>query len=173
MPRLSVEQVRERLEQDLPGAIVTAAPLQVSPPPSHGPQPSPFVTNDPLVDPHQIVAVARYVRDTLGYTFLSDIAVVDYLVDGLFELVYRFYHVAGGPPLALKTRVPRDQPELPALTPIWPGANFHEREAFDLYGIVFTGHPFLRRIYLWDEFEGFPMRKDFLKQGDKYLGADE
>lgn len=73
----------------------------------------------------------------------------------------------------LKVRVPRDVPEVPSLTPYWPGANLHEREAFDLFGIIFTGHPFLRRIYMWDEFEGWPMRKDFPKQGDKYIGADE
>jgi NADH-quinone oxidoreductase subunit C len=173
MARLSVEDLRERMARDLPGTVLEAVPLSVSNPPAHGPQPAAFTTSDTLIAPEQIVAAALYLRDTLGYAFLSDIAVVDYLADGVFELGYRFYHVAGGPSLVLKLRVPREQPEVPALTPTWPGANFHEREAFDLYGIVFTGHPFLRRIYLWDEFEGFPMRKDFPKQGDKYIGEDE
>ncbi len=173
MPRLSPEELRERMARDLPGAVLEAAPLQVAAPPAHGPQPGAFLTGDTLVAPAQLVAAALYMRDTLGYAFLSDIAVVDYLADGLFELVYRFYTLDGGEALVLKLRVPRDQPEVPSLTPHWPGANFHEREAFDLFGITFVGHPYLRRIYMWDEFEGWPMRKDFPKQGDKYIGADE
>jgi NADH-quinone oxidoreductase subunit C len=173
MPTLSPAELRELMERDLPGAALDATPLRVAAPPAHGPQPGLFATADVVVDPAQLVPAALYLRDKLGYAFLSDIGVVDYLDEGLFELVYRFYNVGGGPSLVLKTRVPRARPEVPALTPAWPGANFHEREAFDLYGITFTGHPFLRRIYMWDEFEGFPMRKDFPKQGDKYIGEDE
>jgi NADH-quinone oxidoreductase subunit C len=122
-----------------------------------------------MVEAERLIAVATYMRDTLGYAYLSDIVVVDYLDAGLFELVYLFYHPAGGPHLSVRVRVPRDAPRVPALTPIWPGANFIEREAYDLFGINFLGHPYLKRIYLWDEFEGYPMRKDFPKQGDKYL----
>lgn len=166
-------ELRERLAGALPGALVDPAPLRVSPPPAHGPQPGAFVTSDLLVVPAQLVDAACYVRDQLGYAYLSDIAVVDYLEDDLFELVYRFYAVEGGAPLVLKTRVPRDEPRVPSLTPVWPGANFHEREALDLFGIIFDNHPYPRRIYMWDEFEGWPMRKDFPKQGDKYFGEDE
>jgi NADH-quinone oxidoreductase subunit C len=173
MPQLRADDLRELLGRDLPGAAHDASPLIVTPPPAHGPQPGTFATGDTLVAPDRIVEAALYLRDRLGYAYLSDIAVVDYLTDGVFELVYRFYHVEGGPALVLKARVPREAPALPSLTPDWPGANFHEREAFDLYGITFVGHPFLRRIYMWDEFEGFPMRKDFPKQGDKYIGEDE
>ncbi|MCX7791331.1 MAG: NADH-quinone oxidoreductase subunit C [Chloroflexaceae bacterium] len=173
MPRLSPEELRERMARDLPGAVLEATPLRVAPPPAHGPQPAPFVTTDTVVAAERIVEAALYLRDTLGYAFLSDIAVVDYLADGVFELVYRFYTIEGGDGLVLKVRVPREAPEVPSLTPYWPGANLHEREAFDLFGIIFTDHPYLRRIYMWDEFEGWPMRKDFPKQGDKYIGADE
>ncbi len=173
MPRLEAQELRARLHSDLPGAVLEATPLQVTPPPAHGPQPGAFVTNDTLVEPTQIVEVARYLRDRLGYAFLSDLAVVDYLAAACFELVYRFYHLEGGQALVIKARVPRANPTLPSLTPVWPGANFHEREAFDLYGITFSEHPFLERIYMWDEFEGFPMRKDFPRQGDKYIGAEE
>jgi NADH-quinone oxidoreductase subunit C len=173
MPRLSPAELRAQFERDLPSALIEPAPLCVTAPPAHGPQPGPFLTGDTLVDPEQVVEVARYLRDRLGYAYLSDIAVVDYLDDGLFELVYRFYAVEGGGPVVIKTRVPRDEPRVPSLTPDWPGANFHEREALDLYGIMFDGHPYPRRIYMWDEFEGWPMRKDFPKQGDKYIGEDE
>lgn len=173
MPQLRAEELRDLLGRDLPGALQEAAPLQVSPPPARGHAPAPYTSADALVAPARIVDAALYLRDTLGYTYLSDLAVVDYLLAGVFELVYRFYHLEGGPPLLLKARVPREAPALPALTPHWPGANFHEREAFDLYGVTFTGHPYLRRIYMWDEFEGFPMRKDFPRQGDKYIGEEE
>jgi NADH-quinone oxidoreductase subunit C len=173
MPNLRAEDLRELLGRDLPGVTQDVYPLHIAPPPAHGPAPAAFTTDDTLVEAERIVEAALYLRDTLGYAYLSDICVVDYLVDAVFELVYRFYHVEGGPSLALKARVPREAPELPSLTPHWPGANFHEREAFDLYGITFVGHPFLRRIYMWDEFEGFPMRKDFPKQGDKYIGEEE
>jgi NADH-quinone oxidoreductase subunit C len=173
MARLDAAELRERMGRDLPGVIVEAQPLRVTPPPAHGPQPGMFATADTLVAPERLVEAALYLRDTLGYAFLSDIAVVDYLTDGVFELVYRFYTVDGGDSLVLKTRVPRAEPNVPSLTPHWPGANFHEREALDLYGISFEGHPFPRRIYMWDEFEGWPMRKDFPKQGDKYIGDEE
>ncbi len=173
MPEITTADLRERLARDLPTALVEATSLELAPPPSHGPQPGPFVSVAVHVAPDQIIAAALYVRDTLGYTYLSDIAVVDYLHADLFELVYRFYQVTGGPALMLKVRIPRDESGVPSLTPHWPGANFHEREAFDLFGIHFADHPFLRRIYMWDEFEGFPMRKDFPKQGDKYIGEGE
>lgn len=173
MPTLSREDLRERMARDLPGVVVEAPELRVTAPPAHGPQPGVFATGDTVVAPDRLVAAALYLRDLLGYAFLSDIAVVDYLEDGVFELVYRFYNVDGGDGLVLKTRVPRDEPRVPSLTPEWPGANFHEREALDLYGISFDGHPFPRRIYMWDEFEGWPMRKDFPKQGDKYIGEEE
>lgn len=173
MPEMSPAELRARLVAALPDALVDVAPLAITPPPAHGPQPGLFHPPDPFVHPDHLIAAALFVRDTLGYALLSDIAVVDYLYAGCFELVYRFYHPSGGPGIVLRVRVPRDAPQVPSLTPHWPAANFHEREAFDLFGVEFVGHPYLRRIYMWDEFEGFPMRKDFPRQGDKYLGGDE
>jgi NADH-quinone oxidoreductase subunit C len=173
MPEMSPAELRARLAAALPDALVDVAPLAMTPPPAHGPQPGMFHPPDPFVHPDHLVAAALFVRDTLGYALLSDIAVVDYLYAGCFELVYRFYHPSSGSGIVLRVRVPRDAPQVPSLTPHWPAANFHEREAFDLFGVEFIGHPYLRRIYMWDEFEGFPMRKDFPRQGDKYLGGDE
>lgn len=163
MPSISAEDLRERLARDIPGAVLD------NPPPAEGAPASMLHTTDTLVPAEKIVEIAVYLRDKIGYTFLSDIAAVDFLAEQVLELVYRFYHVDGGSELVLKVRLPRDEARLPSLTPEWPGAGLHEREAFDLFGVVFEGHPFLKRIYMWDEFEGYPMRKDFPKQGDKYL----
>lgn len=182
---LSPETLRQHLERDLPGAVVPPPPPAAPPQPEEGeekPEPKAkgkhtserpdfLTTRDVVVEAGRLPDVARYIRDQLGYTYLSDIAVVDYLADGVFELVYRFYHLDGGADgLVVKVRVPRDEPVVPALTPDWPGANFHEREGYDLFGISFTGHPDLRRLYMWEEFDGHPMRKDFVRQGDKYIG---
>jgi NADH-quinone oxidoreductase subunit C len=174
MAPLSAEGIREQLARVLPH-VLEQDPVQLPPlpAPGHGPKAEIAPLNGIVVRAEQLLEAALYLRDQLGYSFLSDIAVVDYLSVNLFELVYRFYHVEGGTGVVLKARVPREHAVVPSLTPHWPGANFHEREAFDLYGIGFLGHPYLRRIYMWDEFEGFPMRKDFPKQGDKYIGEDE
>jgi NADH-quinone oxidoreductase subunit C len=178
MPSISAENLRERLERDLPGVIAppptpTTEPEPAADPPAKGKhaakKPDFLTTEDTVIVAERLLDVAVYMRDTLGYAYLSDIAVIDYLDDGLLELVYRFYHPEGGGSLVLKVRVPRDNPHVPALTPIWEGANFHEREGYDLFGVIFDGHPNLQRIYMWEEFEGHPMRKDFPKQGDKYL----
>lgn len=87
---------------------------------------------------------------------------------GYLEAVYHVYSVAlKHGPLILRLRTPnRTDVELPSLTPVWRGAEFQEREVFDLYGIVFTGHPDLRRILMWDEFKDFPMRKDYVDPDD-------
>jgi NADH-quinone oxidoreductase subunit C len=162
------------LAADLPGILVATPTLEREPvaPVKKGERLAPnlLATNDAVVSAERLPEAARYVRDTLGYTLLTNITATDYLSDGLIELIYHFVRVTGGAPLTLKARLERSKPEIASLTPWWPGADFQEREAFDLFGVIFTGHPNLRRIYMWDEFEGFPMRKDFPRQGDKYFG---
>lgn len=188
MPRMSSAELKDRLAHDLPGVLMpTRTRTQTSngseAPASDGKaarhkrgEHAPvdlLATDDAVVYPERLPDAARYVRDVLGYELLSNITAVDYLADGVIELVYHFYHLDGGPELVIKTRAPRDNPVVPSLTDEWPGANLQEREAFDLFGVVFPGHPNLTRIYMWDEFEGWPMRKDFPKQGDKYFGDSE
>ena len=88
---------------------------------------------------------------------------------GFLETVYHLYSMAlkhGPIILRLRTEDRAEKNHLPSLTPIWRGAEFQEREIFDLYGLVFDGHPDLRRILMWDEFKDFPMRKDYIEPDD-------
>lgn len=87
---------------------------------------------------------------------------------GYLEAVYHLYSVEKKHgPLVIRVRTAnRTDVEIPSLTPIWRGAEFQEREVFDLYGIVFTGHPDLRRILMWDAFKDYPMRKDYVEPDD-------
>lgn len=115
-----------------------------------------------MVPPEKLLEVAETLKDELGFEYLSSVTGVDLIDDGKMEVVYHTYNLdAGGGAVVLKTQVDRDQPDVPSLTPMWPGADFQEREAFDLLGINFPGHPDLRRILMWDGFEGHPLRKDW------------
>jgi NADH:ubiquinone oxidoreductase subunit C len=102
---------------------------------------------------------------------------VDWLEQGQFEVVYHLYALrrgermlaAGQPdgplgPVVLKVRVPRDNPVVPSVTSLWLSALFQEREAYDMLGIRFEGHPDLKRIYLWDEYTDHPLRKDYVPE---------
>lgn len=115
-----------------------------------------------IVGPDQLVAVATALRDDLGYDYLASATAVDYLGKGdHLEMVYHLCRTDGGAPLVLKAQTPREDAALPSLVPVWPGAEFQEREAWDLMGIRFDGHPDLRRILLWEGFAGHPLRKDW------------
>jgi NADH-quinone oxidoreductase subunit C len=110
-----------------------------------------------------LLKVAEYLKDSpeLSFNHLIDIAAVDYYDN--FEIVYRLTSLQYNQSLVLK--VPcheRVNPVLPSLTGLWRGADFMEREIFDLMGISFTGHPNLKRIFLWEGFTGHPLRKDFV-----------
>lgn len=94
---------------------------------------------------------------------------IDTLRSGHLEVVYHLYsmrHQHGPVILRLRTEDRADKVRVPSLTPVWRGCEFQEREAYDLFGIVFDGHPDLRRILMWDEFEGHPMRKDYVEPDD-------
>ncbi|MBN1439301.1 MAG: NADH-quinone oxidoreductase subunit D [Anaerolineales bacterium] len=114
-----------------------------------------------IVAPHALPQVARALRDEDGFDYLSSVTGVDDLPEDRLESVYHLYRSGGGPGLVLKSRTPREQARLPSLTAVFPGAEFQEREAWDLLGIRFDGHPDLRRILLWEGFEGHPLRKDW------------
>ena len=105
----------------------------------------------------------RRLQDELGFDLLSDITAVDYWQKKAprFEVVYQIVCRAKRGRLRVRVAVPEDDPTVDSLTPLWRGANFLEREVWDLYGIRFTDHPDLRRILLYDEFQGHPLRKDY------------
>lgn len=117
------------------------------------------------VAPDELPTVARFLRDDarLQFNFLSSIAAVDYVEKG-FEVVYHLLSLPEGRRKLILKVTPagdRDNPEVPTVTDIWPTANWHEREAWDLMGIRFTGHPDLRRILLREDWVGHPLRKDY------------
>lgn len=115
-----------------------------------------------IVNPDNLVEVATAIRDDLGYNYLSSATAVDYLGKGdHLEMVYHAYRISGGPALVMKTQTPREIASVPSLIGVWPGANFQEREAWDLMGINFPGHPNLKRILMWEGFSGHPLRKDW------------
>jgi len=99
----------------------------------------------------------------LDFDFLSDVTAVDYWEkkEPRFEVVYQILSRKKRQRLRVRVPVSENAPAVESLTPIWRGANFLEREVWDLYGIRFIDHPDLRRILLYDEFQGFPLRKDY------------
>jgi NADH-quinone oxidoreductase subunit C len=102
----------------------------------------------------------------LQFTFLSDITAVDkFPLEPRFELNYHLLSLEYRKRIRLKVRIPGDDPQVQSVTPIWPAANWHEREAFDLMGIRFEGHPDLTRILMPDDWEGYPLRKDYPVEG--------
>ncbi|HEX2620108.1 MAG TPA: NADH-quinone oxidoreductase subunit C, partial [Phototrophicaceae bacterium] len=118
-----------------------------------------------IVDKNKLIDVATTLRDELGFNYLSSATAVDY--EGLegstnhLEMVYHAYQITGGKALVFKAQTDRENAEIPSLIDVYPGADFQEREAYDLFGIRFPGHPNLKRILMWDGFEGHPMRKDW------------
>ncbi|NLG70788.1 MAG: NADH-quinone oxidoreductase subunit D [Chloroflexi bacterium] len=113
-----------------------------------------------IVKPENLLEVVRFLRDEQGYDYLSSVTGVDYFPEHM-EVVYHLYKTTGGPGLVIKTQTPRDNAVVPSLVPLYPGADFQEREAWDLLGIRFEGHPDLRRILMWEGFDGHPLRKDW------------
>jgi NADH-quinone oxidoreductase subunit C len=123
-----------------------------------------------LAEPRLRDALALLRDDpALGFDMLMDLTAVDHSAraDGprlpRFEVVYHLYSIASNQRLRVKVGVDPEACEVDSVVSIWPAANWMEREAFDLYGIGFRGHPDLRRILLYEEFEGHPLRKDYPK----------
>jgi len=114
------------------------------------------------VKPEAVTEVARFLRDECGLDYLALLTAVDR--PERFEVVYHLWSIKDRTtePFVLKVYVQdKENPTVPSVTPLWRGANYQEREAYDLMGIRFEGHPNLKRLLLWEGFPGHPLRKDF------------
>ena len=110
--------------------------------------------------------VAKFCDDELSFDYLIDVTSIDnFGEESRFEIVYHLYSMRHGVHLRLKLKVPEETGVVDTVSDIWPTANWHEREAYDMMGIKFKGHPDLRRILMWDGYPYFPLRKDFPLEG--------
>ncbi|MBI5639876.1 MAG: NADH-quinone oxidoreductase subunit C [Nitrospirae bacterium] len=117
----------------------------------------------------RIVEICRYLHDEpdLSFDYLTDVCGVDYLgkKEKRFEVVYHLYSIRHRHMIRLKAEVSEKDPYIDSVMPVWVGADWHEREAYDLFGIVFKGHRDLRRILMPEDWEGHPLRKDYPVKG--------
>ena len=118
------------------------------------------------VPPGTLHEICKFCRDELAFDLLLDISGIDHFEsEPRFEVVYELYSLPNALHLRLKTQAVGDEPSVPAVCDIWPGANWHEREVWDMMGIRFDGHPDLRRIIMWEGYPYHPLRKDFPLEG--------
>ena len=109
-----------------------------------------------------IVQVCEILKEKFDFNFLADITAIDYYVDGdRFGVAYNLVSLAGKKRLRILARLPEHEPTIPSVIKVWQAANWFERECWDMMGIRFSGHPDLRRIYMPEDFEYFPLRKEF------------
>jgi NADH-quinone oxidoreductase subunit C len=115
-----------------------------------------------IADAERIAEVCAFAKNELGFDYLVDVSGLDnYGEDPRWTVVYLLYGLAHKQYLRLATNVSEEKSELPTVTGVWRGADWHEREIYDMMGIRFRGHPDLRRILMWEGYPFFPLRKDF------------
>jgi NADH-quinone oxidoreductase subunit C len=115
-----------------------------------------------LLDASRIAEVCQFAKAELGFDFLVDLTTIDnHEETPRWTAVYHLYGYGHSCHLRLKTSVSEESSELPTVSTVWRTANWHEREAYDMMGIRFAGHPDLRRILMWEGYPYFPLRKDF------------
>ena len=150
---LPIDRLAEAIGQHFPQAVVQATDSSV------------------YLRPGDLREVASYLKDAPGleFNYLASVTGVDYL--DYFEIIYHLVSMPKNHSAVLKVKLyGRDDPTVPSLVSVWKGADLQEREVYDLMGIHFEGHPNLKRIFLWDEFPGHPLRKDFWYQNPS-IGA--
>ncbi|MEW6665871.1 MAG: NADH-quinone oxidoreductase subunit C [Thermodesulfobacteriota bacterium] len=127
-----------------------------------------------VVRKEDILPICTFLRDDeeLLYNFMMDLTAVDYLgKEPRFEVVIHLYSLRYNRRVRIKAKVSESDCSIDSIFPVWPAADWFEREAYDMYGIVFKGHPELRRILLYEEFQGHPLRKDYpLKKRQPLIG---
>jgi NADH-quinone oxidoreductase subunit C len=119
-----------------------------------------------IIHPEAIVPVATYLKNDpdLDYNFLMDLTAVDCLSLGTahrFEVVYHFFSLSKKHRIRIKTPLGGKNPQVDSIASLWAGADWYEREVWDMFGVKFRGHPNLKRILMYEEFEGHPLRKDY------------
>lgn len=124
-----------------------------------------------IVQPARVAAVADWLRREPGLAFdcLSTLAGVDYPKRNVIQVVYVLYSYRLRHWFTLRVDAPRDDPRIPTVSAVWPAAEWHEREVFDLLGVHFDGHPDLRRLLMPEDWPGHPLRKDFVEP-EEYHG---
>ena len=114
------------------------------------------VTKDSLIE------IMTFCKKDLGFDYLVDLTAVDNLgINPRYEVVYELYSYSDSCHLRIKVGVDESEREVPSVVSLWPTANWHEREAFDMIGVTFSGHPDMRRILMWEGYPYYPLRKDF------------
>jgi NADH-quinone oxidoreductase subunit C len=124
-----------------------------------------------VIKPSALIEVAKFLKTApeLNFNFLMDLTAVDYLFyaggriqkDSRFEVVYHFFSLANNTRIRIKVPVDEKNPQVDSLNDLWASANWYEREVWDMFGIKFNGHPDLRRILMYEEFQGHALRKDY------------
>ena len=145
----TARSIIDLIQQRFDGAIVASFPLDKHP--------------RVHINAGDWMELARFLKtaEQLKFDWLACLSGMDYPATGQMAIVVDLLSTTRGHRFAVKVFTPREAPSIPSATSIWPGANWHEREAFDLFGIDFPGHPDLRRILMADDWEGFPLRKDY------------
>lgn len=122
----------------------------------------------------RIVDLCRFLKEQRQFTRLSAVTCIDrYPVEPRFEVVYLLHSIPNNERLRLKVAIHSADASMPSVCGVWSGANWYEREVFDMFGVRFEGHPDLRRILMPDYWQGHPLRKDFPVHGHKYSYKDE
>jgi NADH-quinone oxidoreductase subunit C len=116
-----------------------------------------------LIKKESLPGIVRFLKDDpYAFTMLLDLTCVDYLGDkDRYEMVYHIFSLSNKLRLRIKARLAEKDPGIDSLTSIFKNANWLEREAYDMFGVDFKGHPYLRRLFMYDGFEGHPLRKDY------------
>jgi len=119
----------------------------------------------------RLLEIARMLRDDAPFRldYCSFVSAVDWLEQRIFEVAYHLFSMEKRHEMLIKVRVPRDDARVPSVTGTWSGANWHERETYDLFGITFEGHPDLRRIMMTEDWHGHPLRKDYIYEEPQWL----
>ena len=119
-----------------------------------------------LIDRHNLLEICKFLRESeLDFNYPRCLCAVDW--EDSLEVVYHLSSTTRNHKISLKVRLPREKARVPSLYSVFKGADWHEREAAEMFGIVFEGHPDPRHLLLIDDFDGFPLRKDFPLQGKK------